>query len=82
MDEYFKDYLNKAKDDHMFTNVSKNDLNYGENIYYKFPESITILINYGNNEKEPYKCHYNINEILDFTNAQYVDPKNIIYHLL
>ena len=79
MDEYFKDYLNKAKDDHMFTNVSKNDLNYGENIYYKFPESITILINYGNNEKEPYKCHYNINEILDFTNAPYVDQDNIKY---
>ena len=74
LEECFKNYLNEIRNDYIINfEINKNIFN--EKVYIEFPESIIILMYYGKEkEKENLKNYlYNFDDILDFTNADYVD---------
>ena len=60
MEKCFKNYLNEI--------IKKGE----KSFYIEFPESIFIILFFGNKEENPHKCLYNFSEILDFTDTEYV----------
>ena len=67
LEDCFINYLSKVKDNASFNNSYSSSNYVEEKIYYQFPESIIILIYFGNEDKDYYKCCFDFNKVLDFT---------------
>ena len=67
LEDCFINYLSKVKDNASFNNSYSSSDFLEEKMYIQFPESIIILIYFGNEDKDFYKCCYDFNKILDFT---------------
>ena len=79
LEKCLKEYLNLA-DEQLLTNVPfPKKLIFGDidkKIYYKLPKSIIIFIYYQKNEideENPQNYFYNFKEILDLSNADFID---------
>ena len=70
LEECLENYLKKTQDNLSinFSNNSSNSFYYEKKLYYKLPETIIILVSFGDDEKNIFKCRYNFDEILDLNN--------------
>ena len=80
LSSYIKFYLKEEKTkNYTLKNCFKNYLDeirhisIKEKVYYKFPESIIILLFFGKNEENIQKYKYEFEEILDFSEPEYID---------